>query len=66
MNYKYESVKGYKKEHERLTIIYTYIYSMCFDFIVLSLAAWRLYDRRGHSQISKLLFHDGLAYFAVA
>ena len=43
-----------------------FIYSMSFDFIVLALAAWKLYDRRGHSQIVKLLFHDGLIYFTVA
>ncbi|KAH8107958.1 hypothetical protein BXZ70DRAFT_913471 [Cristinia sonorae] len=43
-----------------------FIYSVCLDFIVLVLAAWKLYDRRGHSQIVKLLFQDGLIYFTVA
>ncbi|KAH8107809.1 hypothetical protein BXZ70DRAFT_903259 [Cristinia sonorae] len=43
-----------------------FIYSVVLDFIVLVLAAWKLYDRRGHSQIGKLLFHDGLIYFTVA
>ncbi|TCD67507.1 hypothetical protein EIP91_012312 [Steccherinum ochraceum] len=43
-----------------------FIYSMTFDFIVLALAAYKLYDRSAHSQIVKLLFHDGLVYFTIA
>ncbi|KAH8103101.1 hypothetical protein BXZ70DRAFT_772096 [Cristinia sonorae] len=44
----------------------TFIYSMCFDFIVLFLSATKLFNRRGASQIVKLLFKDGLVFFMIA
>ncbi|KAH8096700.1 hypothetical protein BXZ70DRAFT_896101 [Cristinia sonorae] len=43
-----------------------FIYSMCFDFIVLCLSAFKLCHRREGSQIVQLLFKDGLIYFVVA
>ena len=43
-----------------------FLYSMLFDLIVLALTAWRLYDWNHRSHIEKLLFHDGLIYFAIA
>ncbi|THH20174.1 hypothetical protein EUX98_g8630 [Antrodiella citrinella] len=52
--------------HRILSIMF--LYSVCFDFIVLALSAWKLYDPqwKDHSQIAKILFKDGLSYFAVA
>jgi len=52
--------------HTVLSIMF--LYSVCFDFLVLILSAWKLYDSewKDHSQIAKILFKDGLVYFAVA
>ena len=45
----------------------TFIYSMCFDLIVMLLSAFKLiHARLGSSQIAKLLFQDGLVYFLIA
>ncbi|KAH9941757.1 uncharacterized protein BXZ73DRAFT_41701 [Epithele typhae] len=48
----------------------TFIYSMCFDFCVLTLAAVKLgvamTPRRDRSRIVQLIFHDGLIFFVVA
>jgi hypothetical protein len=45
----------------------TFIYSMVFDFAVLSLTAWKLYFGPGsHSRLVTLIFKDGLIYFAIA
>jgi hypothetical protein len=45
----------------------TFIYSMVFDFTVLSLTAWKLYFGSGsRSRLVTLIFQDGLIYFAVA
>ncbi|EKM58093.1 uncharacterized protein PHACADRAFT_252102 [Phanerochaete carnosa HHB-10118-sp] len=45
----------------------TFIYSMCFDFIVLVLTAAKLAFPQGQrSQLMKLLFKDGLIYFVIA
>ncbi|EPQ52086.1 hypothetical protein GLOTRDRAFT_140531 [Gloeophyllum trabeum ATCC 11539] len=45
----------------------TFIYSMCFDFLVLTLTAWKLaYPWKGRSALFKMIFGDGLVYFAVA
>lgn len=46
-----------------------YIYTMVFDFIIMSLTAYKLwYSNRGmqRSRMVKLLFKDGLIYFIVA
>ncbi|CAL1708774.1 unnamed protein product [Somion occarium] len=44
-----------------------FIYTMCFDLIVLVLAGWRLAGPNGsQSRIGNLLFRDGLAYFVLA
>ena len=44
-----------------------FIYTMCFDAIVLVLATWRLVGPQGtRSQIGQLLVRDGLAYFVIA
>ncbi|KIY51556.1 hypothetical protein FISHEDRAFT_36981, partial [Fistulina hepatica ATCC 64428] len=48
-----------------------YIYTMCFDFIVMSLTAYKLIFAEGasfrrSSAIMKLLFRDGLVYFVIA
>lgn len=44
-----------------------FIYTMCFDFIVLVLATFRLAGPQGtRSQIGQLLVRDGLAYFVIA
>ncbi|KAG8867572.1 hypothetical protein FRB97_003206 [Tulasnella sp. 331] len=43
-----------------------FIYTMCFDFIVLALALYALLRLPGVSTLWKLLFYDGLAYFLIA
>ncbi|KAG9033903.1 hypothetical protein FRB95_014106 [Tulasnella sp. JGI-2019a] len=43
-----------------------FIYTMCFDFIVLCLALRALLKLPGVSSLWKLLFFDGLAYFLIA
>ncbi|KAG8875508.1 hypothetical protein FRB98_007785 [Tulasnella sp. 332] len=43
-----------------------FIYTMCFDFIVLALALYALLQLPGISTLWKLLFYDGLAYFLIA
>lgn len=48
----------------------TFIYSMCFDFTVLALTAFKLgiisVPRRDRSKIVRLIFDDGLIFFIVA
>jgi hypothetical protein len=50
----------------------TFIYTMCFDFIVLSLTAWKLIINApsskvmGRSRLVVLIFGDGLIYFIIA
>jgi membrane protein implicated in regulation of membrane protease activity len=45
----------------------TFIYSMCFDFVVLCLTGYRLYfPSRGRSRLVTLIFADGLLFFIVA
>ncbi|KAI8976582.1 hypothetical protein BD414DRAFT_158407 [Trametes punicea] len=48
----------------------TFIYTMCFDFLVLVLAGYKLgitsVGRKNRSKIVKLIFDDGLIYFVVA
>ncbi|CCL99582.1 uncharacterized protein FIBRA_01600 [Fibroporia radiculosa] len=41
----------------------TFIYSMCFDALVMVLSAIKLLRRQGRSQVVALLFKDGLIYF---
>ncbi|KAI0918771.1 hypothetical protein AcV7_010415 [Taiwanofungus camphoratus] len=44
----------------------TFIYSMCFDALVMVLSAYKLSGRAGRSQLIRLLFKDGMIYFLVA
>ncbi|PFH50609.1 hypothetical protein AMATHDRAFT_60714 [Amanita thiersii Skay4041] len=45
----------------------SFIYSMAFDFTVLSLTAWKLlYPSTGRSRLVSLIFNDGLIYFVIA
>ena len=48
----------------------TFIYTMCFDFLVLTLTAVKLgitgTPRRDRSRIVRLIFDDGLIFFLVA
>jgi hypothetical protein len=45
----------------------TYIYTMIFDFIIMSLMAVKLFKTNtGSSRLRKLIFGDGLIYFIVA
>ncbi|KAJ7060973.1 hypothetical protein C8F01DRAFT_1141426 [Mycena amicta] len=45
----------------------TFIYSMAFDFTVLSLTAWKLvFPTGGRSRLVSLIFNDGLIYFVIA
>lgn len=46
----------------------TYIYTMCFDFIILSLMTIKLYKTStagAHSRLRNLIFKDGLIYFII-
>jgi hypothetical protein len=45
----------------------TFIYTMCFDFTVLCLTAYKLmFPGTGRSRLVKLIFGDGLIFFMVA
>ena len=45
----------------------TFIYSMVFDFIVLVLTGYKLFQpAAGRSRLVVLIFNDGLVYFAIA
>ncbi|KAJ7143294.1 hypothetical protein C8R43DRAFT_571340 [Mycena crocata] len=45
----------------------TFIYSMAFDFTVLSLTAYKLlFPTGGKSRLVSLIFNDGLIYFVIA
>ncbi|KAF8652393.1 hypothetical protein AX16_004421 [Volvariella volvacea WC 439] len=45
----------------------SWIYTMAFDFIVLSLTAYKLlFPTTGRSRLVNLIFSDGLIYFAIA
>ncbi|KAF8843884.1 hypothetical protein BDN67DRAFT_896047 [Paxillus ammoniavirescens] len=45
----------------------SFIYSMVFDFTVLSLTGWKLaFPASGRSRLIKLVFGDGLIYFVIA
>ncbi|KAH9934540.1 uncharacterized protein BXZ73DRAFT_45839 [Epithele typhae] len=46
----------------------TFIYSMCFDLVILSVSMYKLVvsARTGRSQLMSLLFQDGLMYFFIA
>jgi hypothetical protein len=53
----------------------TFIYSMCFDLIVLLLTGWKLVvfpgsgggaAAMGRSRLVTLIFRDGLIYFLIA
>ncbi|EED83088.1 hypothetical protein POSPLDRAFT_109871 [Postia placenta Mad-698-R] len=48
------------------TLAATFIYSMCFDALVMILSAIKLYNRTHRSQLVGMLFKDGLIYFMVA
>ena len=53
-----------------LILAYSFIYTMCFDAVVLSLTAWKLYfntsTHMGRSKLSQLIFGDGVIYFIIA
>ncbi len=47
----------------------TFVYSMCFDFFVLSLTAFKLVlptQRSDQSRLVRLIFGDGLIFFIIA
>lgn len=45
----------------------TFIYTMAFDFTVLSLTAYKLFfGATTRSRLVSLIFNDGLIYFAIA
>jgi small-conductance mechanosensitive channel len=51
----------------------TFIYSMCFDFVVMCLSAYKLAwapvrkgANGGHTRLIRMLFSDGLIYFFIA
>lgn len=45
----------------------TFIYTMSFDFVVLTLTAWKLFQpNSGRSKLVELIFSDGLIYFLIA
>ncbi|KAH9833300.1 uncharacterized protein C8Q71DRAFT_713003 [Rhodofomes roseus] len=48
------------------TLAATFIYSMCFDALVMVLSVVKLWGRSQRSQLVSILFKDGLIYFLVA
>ncbi|TFY82730.1 hypothetical protein EWM64_g1281 [Hericium alpestre] len=45
----------------------TFIYSMCLDFLVMALAAYKLaYKKGSQSRLVQMIFGDGLIYFFIA
>ena len=46
----------------------TFIYSMVFDFVVMILTGYKLFEPAGtgSSRLVILIFNDGLVYFAIA
>lgn len=45
----------------------TFIYTMVFDFSVLTLTAFKLFSpKNGKSKLVGLIFNDGLIYFMIA
>ena len=44
----------------------TFIYSMCLDLVVLLLSGYKILQYGRRSQLTTLLFKDGLIYFIVA
>lgn len=48
------------------TLAATFIYSMCFDALVMTLSVIKLYGRQQRSQLVSILFKDGIIYFLVA
>lgn len=45
----------------------TFIYTMSFDFLVLFLTAYKLFQpNSGRSKLVELIFSDGLIYFLIA
>lgn len=45
----------------------TFIYTMSFDFLVLVLTAWKLFQpNNGRSKLVGLIFSDGIIYFVIA
>ncbi|KAF9482277.1 hypothetical protein BDN70DRAFT_930114 [Pholiota conissans] len=54
-------------ETDNKLLAITFIYSMCFDFLVLCLTAFKLlYPKTGRSRLVELIFNDGLIYFLLA
>jgi hypothetical protein len=51
---------------DNTTLSATFIYSMCFDFIVLCLTGYKLSVTGNRSRLAHLMFTDGLVYFFVA
>ena len=51
---------------DNTTLSATFIYSMCFDFIVLCLTGYKLSVTGNRSRLVHLMFADGLVYFFVA
>ena len=54
-------------ETDNKLLAITFIYSMVFDFIVLMLTGYKLFQpAAGRSRLVVLIFNDGLVYFAIA
>ncbi|KAF8903940.1 hypothetical protein CPB84DRAFT_1677629 [Gymnopilus junonius] len=54
-------------ETDNTMLAATFIYSMVFDLIVLTLTAFKLvYPASGRSRLVELIFKDGLIYFTIA
>ncbi|KAH9914943.1 uncharacterized protein B0H18DRAFT_1087703 [Fomitopsis serialis] len=48
------------------TLAATFIYSMCFDALVMTLSMIKLYGCKQRSRLVSILFQDGMIYFLVA
>jgi hypothetical protein len=53
---------------DRTIMLVTFIYTMIFDFIILLLAAVKLFKTMtaGSHPLTRLVFKDGLIYFNIA
>jgi hypothetical protein len=57
--------------HNKIFVI-IFVYSMCFDLLILSLTTYKLINRlsgndiMGRSKLAQIIFRDGLIYFVIA
>jgi hypothetical protein len=59
-------------ETDNKIFVVIFVYSMCFDLLILSLTTYKLVNRlsgndvMGRSKLAQVIFRDGLIYFVIA